>query len=76
MIQVNVRIGIQPVTNKFICTINGINKPLDSTLELVMRMSKRGVNNRIVIDGEYLYVAKVIIEDGRIIAEAHSVKHY
>ena len=39
-------------------------------------MQSVGVNNEIAIDGEVLYVAKFSIEDDRIIAEAHSEKHY
>lgn len=76
MIQVNIRIGKQPFSNEYVCQINGIDKPLESTLKLALLMRDVGVNNEIAIDGDILFVAKFLIEDDRIIAEAHSEKHY
>ena len=76
MKQVNIRIGKQPFSDQFVCEINGIPKPLEPTLKLALLMQVLGVNNEIAIDGDILYVAKFLIEDDRIIAEAHSEKHY
>lgn len=72
MTQVNIRIGKESPGNQFVCSVNGVTKALEPTLELALRMKEVGVNNEIVIDGETLYVTTYLIEDDRIIAEAVS----
>ncbi len=61
MKQVNIRIGKSSFGNKFICEINGIPNPLESTLKLALLMQEIGVNNEIAIDGDILYVANFLI---------------
>jgi hypothetical protein len=69
--QVNIRVGKCLYNDNFECTINGLNKPLQETLELAQEMFKRGENNSIVIDGDLYTVEKALYQGNRIIAEAH-----
>jgi hypothetical protein len=71
MNQVNVRLGKCPYSNKFESTINGVNKPFKETWELSQAMFEKGEDSSIVIDGESYTVIKALVQDERIIAEAH-----